>query len=249
MTTLAQQMLAVAEHIGNVRRGTATGGSMTTLIDKDMQEGAEHWAGGTLWMLTGDNAGLCVAVIGNAVNTLTINTTLTTAIAAGDTYAVADRQFPLEQLKAAVNRAYLTIDTTTKNSTATLNNDEVIELPDGVADVRRVVVEDVVNHYWEEIGGYIIFADGKEPSSGDAIELWYPAALSALVLTDVIDDNVNPRWLLYAAAVNLWRWHLQKVNKDDPIAQDMLNEAKQMEAGQRPLKKPLMGKDMIYAGW
>ena len=43
MTTLAETMLNAAELVSNVRRGTATGGSTSTLVDAGMDEQAEYW--------------------------------------------------------------------------------------------------------------------------------------------------------------------------------------------------------------
>ena len=48
MTTLADVMLDVAEILGGVRVGTATGGSTTTLVDTSRTEPAEYWQDGTI---------------------------------------------------------------------------------------------------------------------------------------------------------------------------------------------------------
>lgn len=244
MTTLAETMLNAAELVSNVRRGTATGGSTSTLVDAGMDEQAEYWKDGALFVLDGDNEGLVAKVVSHADNTLTIGSTLAEAIADGDTYAVVEKQFPLEQLKAAVNRALVTVQVMNRDTVA-LNGEKQIALV-GAADIRRVTDDGKVNHFWKEAGGLIEFASGKEPSG--TVEIWYPVHLAAIDADDDVDPAVNLNWLQWAAAVNLWRWYLQRTGKDDSIAQEMLNEAKMAEA-QHKKAVPLTSKDMQYAGW
>ena len=249
MTTMANMMLTVAELVSNVHRGTQGSASTFSIADTTLSEAAGHWTGGTIFLLTGDSAGLVIDGITHTEHLLSFTTIYPPDTVAKDVaYAVADATFPKDRLIEAINRAYTSAEVLTKDTSQTINDDDVIELDAGIGNVRRVVVDGEDSHYWSEMSGYIIFADGKEPGSSDEIEVWYPAHLSELDTDGVIVDEVDQAWLKWAAVVNLWRWHIQKVDKDDPIALDMLNEAKQMEAQYQPLRVGMPAK-INYGAW
>ena len=238
MSTLAELMLDVARLMGTVREGTATDGSETTLIDTLLDEPADYFTKGTLWLLSGDNAGLCAVVNTFSENTISLADTLTAAIAAGNEYAVATPEFPKHKLKQAVlsalkhNPVLLTDD----NLIVTANTKEY-ELPEGVSDIRRVEVATEAsapysftpNMTWREWDRKLVF--DKEPTdTGKIIRLWYEGAHGEIAENADILPSVDVEWLKWMAVVFLYRDMITRINKDNPTDLDLLNEAKIQEA-------------------
>lgn len=238
MTILIDVMLEVARLMGGVREGTATSGTTTTLVDTAMTEPTETYTGGTLWMTSGTNDNLCCIVTTHSYGgTLTIPA-VTSAIAAADTYAVAPPKFPKHVLKQAVNAVLR--DTKVMGSDTTLAvtaNTQSYTLPSGVFDVRRVEIErdDTTgdyerSHHWKELNGVLYFDPEHAPGDiGKTIRVWYAKDHGELADSGTVDNDVDLRYLKWAAVSYLWRWYIQQTKKDDPIAMDLLNEAKSAE--------------------
>jgi hypothetical protein len=232
-------MLEVARLMGGVREGTVTSGTVSTLVDTAMDEPADTFTGGTLFMLSGTNDNLCCVVTSHQFGGRLVIPTLTAAIAAADTYAVAPNKFPKHILKQAVNAVLRDLKVMGSNSTLTVTTDtQAYTLPSGVFDVRRVEVErdddDLDyerNHHWKELNGVLYFDPGHEPGdTGKAIRVWYAKDHGELGDAGTVDNDVDIRYLKWAAVSYCWRNYIQGVKKDDPIAMDLLNEAKTSEA-------------------
>ncbi|NMC80190.1 MAG: hypothetical protein GYA59_12575 [Chloroflexi bacterium] len=258
MTTLAEMMLETARVVGNVFESTATGGSTTTLVDTRLQAEADFYRDGTLWVLDGDNAGLCDVVTSFLENTLTIESTLTDAIVAGNSYAVADGKFPKRMLKQAI-LASLTKEKVMKiNSSLSVTADtEDYALPTGVSDVRRVEVATTasgsyeINYFWREMDGRLYFMKGKEPkTAGRTIRLYYAALHGTIGDSDAINDAIDLNLLKWRGVVHLYRNYMQRMYKDEPQIIDLLNEAKVNEAQALARRvPPTFNRDPIHTGW
>lgn len=263
MATVRDALLEAARHMGAIREGIATGGSTTTLEDTLMNEPAANFAGGTLWMLSGDNDGLCDIVSQYNEGVATIETTLSTAIAAGDEYAIADAEYPKQKLKQAVMAALRFFSSLKTDDTKTVTaNTEEYTLPTGVSNVKRVEVATssstpygfVPNYYWKEWNGKLVFVGGKEPTTtGNIIRIWYEEYIGELSETDNIPDSVNLTWLKWAAVAWLYRDQIKRIQKDNPTNLDLLNEAKTLEAEAKLMAKRhqlvSMPSDPKLSGW
>lgn len=263
MTTLVEAMLETARIMGVVKEGTATGGSTTTLIDTSLDDPAEYFTKGTIWILSGTYSGACDVVKMFNEGTFTLTTTLAGAIAAGVSYATADSEYPKYKLKQAVLSVLRNAPILKTNDTLTITADtEEYSLPSGVFNVKRVDVATsstspykfVPNLFWKEWNGKIIFAGGKEPSgTGNIIRLWYEGAHGEIAESGSILSSIDINWLKWAAAAFLYRDLIKKIQKDNPTDIDLLNEAKTLEAEAKrnAVRGELMSmpSDPKIAGW
>jgi len=258
MTTLVQAMLETAKVLGITYEGTATGGSTTTLVDSALDFPQDHFEGGTLWVTSGTADGLCVKVSAYANNTFTFATS--TAVVATNTYVAATKDFPKWLLKQAALMALrftpiLKIDTTQ----TTVADQETYTLPTGVTDVRRVQVAASssspygyeTNYHWQEVNGTLYFFD--PPAGGYLMRIWYVGYHGDIAESGSLEEGVSQDWLKWASAVNAWRWKMEQIRKDNPVAMDLMNEAKTLEANaERTAKRyqlKQIPRDPIHADW
>jgi len=251
MTTLADIMLDVAEILGGVRVGTATGGSTTTLVDTNRTEPAEYWLDGTLFLLSGTYAGVASRISAYSENTITVPATVGGAIVAGVQYAVAPPKYTFDQMQIAIQRAIdevgeaVAVDITTLVTATT----HTYALPAGVSNVLRVEVASSTTspysfqptYFWEENSGYIYFVPTKAPSTvGAIIRVWYRTPHAALSLySTVVSPNVNQEWLKWKAVVNVYRDTISQTGKDDAVIIELLNQAMAKEKELQMRRKSL----------
>src|SRR5512138_2145230 len=106
MATTESLLLKIAENLRRLRYSSATGGSTTTLIDTTMDEPDQYLNGGTIFCISGNNAGKsCKVTTWTTSGTTFTVPTQSAAFAAGNAYAVCDNKYPREALVAALNRA------------------------------------------------------------------------------------------------------------------------------------------------
>jgi hypothetical protein len=262
-TTLVLAMLETARHIGAAREGTATGGSTTTLVDTSLDEAAELYKGGTLWMLSGNNEGLCDVISAFSENTVTITDTLTNAILDGDAYAVSSKEYPKHKLKQAVLSClrFHPVLKTDDSLTVTADTEEY-SLPSGVSNIKRVEIAAeagtpysfAANLFWKEWNGKLVFQPGKEPGeAGRSMRLWYMGEHGEIEESGTILSSVDMNWLKWAAAAFLYRDQVKRIQKDNPTNLELMNEAKTQEARARLMAKRSklsnMPSDPKLSGW
>lgn len=250
MYTQAQLMLEACRLVTVVYDGTATGGTTSTLLDTNQTDKQGTYNGGTLWVLSGTNAGKCLEVKTQAVGAFTLKDTLTATIAAGNTYAVAEGTFfPKWLLKQAVNHVLKTTDVLNINTTHSASAGECTLT--SISDIRRVLVDGEINYHWEERGGKIIFDD--ENKSGD-LTLYYMAPSGDLATEQTeIPGEIDPNYVIWAAAEYLWRNYIhRKVNDRSKYSLAMKAEAQAnaQTAAQMKRKYALdMPRDPRYSRW
>lgn len=229
--TLRTAMLETARVMGVVREGTATGGTTTTLIDTHLDEPADYYTKGTLWILDGSNMGVCDVVSLFAENEITIETTLANAIVDGDEYAIATPEFPKHKLRQAVLSVLRYAPILLVNDDLTADGSGEYDLPEGVHNIKRVDVGGV-HQSWREVNDKLYFDGNTDPSSG-TIYLYYEGHHGVIEEDDDILSSVDMDWLKWSAAVFLYRDKITRINKDNPTDLDLLNEAKVLEAEAR----------------
>lgn len=251
MTTLADVMLDVAEILGGVRVGTATGGTTVTLVDTNRNEPAEYWLDGTLFLLSGTYAGVASRISAYSENTITVPTTVGGAIVAGVLYAVAPPKYSFDQMQIAIQRALdeMGESVLTDATLVVLASTNSYTLPTGVSNLMRVEVATSSDtpygyqpsYYWEENGGSLYFEPNKAPSTaGMKIRLWYRGAHAAVTLySTVISPNVNQEWLKWMAAVNVYRDTISQTGKDDPVIIELLNQSMAKERELRDRRRSI----------
>jgi len=237
--TLAEATRLVADVVCEMQTGVATGGSATTLADTSLTAPDDFYNGGTIWLLTGLNAGKTAIVTDfvNSTGTFTF-ATLTQVCAADDQYESATASINRQMLRRSVNLALQGMGPVL-NVDATLDGvaDQVeYNLPAGVRHVKRVLVGDGTgtgdysHRQWEEYNGKLRFM-ANLPSASDTITLFYenaPAFLDAD--TDTISDYVPIERLKWEAAIYALRSRVNLVGADDTALASKLGEAQQMAA-------------------
>jgi hypothetical protein len=250
MPTLAEITLRLAREITDVIQSTGTAGAATSLTDTvRLTQPAEHWAGGTLWILSGTHIGKFVMVDDFAANVLgfaTFGTTIGTP-----SYAVASKRFPLDELKKCVNRSLQLENVKVLTSNTTLIGDgSTLEftLPTGVSNVRKVLIKDTSSpaqvypsHHWREELGKLIFDTGYPPCDDYTIDLRYRARHAELtVYSSELNAEVDEDWLHYKAVENLMLWALDAYG-DSPEKKfaRKLQWALEMNKDIRPLRSQI----------
>ena len=251
MATLFSATLDLAKILGSVMESKASEESLTpssALIDTFLPRTPppdDAYNYGTLWFITGDNAGLTAVVTDwdQAPKPTFTFSSMPDDITINNRYAFLDKDWPRDVLRNAVNAALQTIggvpDIYTNASFKTVANQEDYTLPTDVYNVREVEIATSASspyyyqkHYhWDEIDGVIRFKNGyAQTSSGDLIRLTYmvqPAELDDD--SDTISDYVHPDRLKWTAAVNALLWKLPSMGEQSMATNQKLQMATQME--------------------
>lgn len=228
MTTLAGAMLETAKLVTDVFEGVGFVNSSTSeVVDQSLTFPAGTLSGGTVWSVKADKGIAEIKTQGQ--NSFTLTTAQTLAMTGA--YYAADAVFPMRKLKQAALYVLGKIEVPTVNTElfATSGSVQIYD-PDNsllISNVRQVFVDDVRNFHWREQNGYIYFDD---PDLEGALDIYYVTDATVADYDDVLNAAVDMNYLTWSAAAFLWRDYLRKVKKDDPTAQEMLNEAKVNEA-------------------
>jgi hypothetical protein len=224
--------------LGTARSGTATGGSTTTLIDtvnfKNIDE--DYFNDGSVFVLK-DSAGASAApekefsLVTNFVNdtqTATFSPALTAAIAAGDTYGIAVRRYPLYLLIQKINNAlYLEGHIPVEDeSISTVSEQLEYDLPANIAaqDLRQVFVStnsatDAKEYYRPVVNWEIAYATSgaselrlQSPyATGEQFLLKYVTPHAELrVASDALNPVIHPDRVVYQVCADSMRWYKDK---------------------------------------
>jgi len=238
MTTLADATLQLAKCLEIVTESVATGGSATTVIDTTVSEPNDYFTNGTIWILSGNNAGKCAKISGYVGSTGVFTfATMTLLNAALDRYAACPPDFPTWLLRQKVNQGIrnmgglLTFDTSLTSVTAQL----VYNLPATVRNVKKLEVANVKTSplaYADYTGrgreknGTWEFTPGGEPEGGYTIRLTYVPETTLLTAdTDTLNLYYNLNRLGWEAAVEALRWIIKRRAGNDKIYGSLIVEA------------------------
>lgn len=140
--------LRVAQELGITIDGTATAGAVNSLTDtvalQNGQYGDDFFNNGTLWLVR-DAGGLGAAPQGEyarisdfvkTTGVVSLSTSLTVAIASGDTYALANKEYPRDTIINQINKVLRAIFVMTEDiSTITTASDQTeYNLPAALLD-------------------------------------------------------------------------------------------------------------------
>lgn len=249
MATLASATLDIARLITRVVEGTATGGSVTTMVDaafpwrpdRTNAPGDDFYNTGTIWFLSGTLDGKSAVVTDWARSTAQGTATFATqsATASGANYAICDNTYPRYVLRQAVNEALSVIggEDLENTATTTVANQMTYDLPAGVYNVIRLEIAtatsspynyvEIPGDQWREINDDIAFEDFKQPTTtGHIIRLTYRVPLTVLSSdTSAVPDLYDANWVKWAGAAYCYRWRYQQVGQDKPELAQFLTEA------------------------
>jgi len=254
MTTLFDITSIVAELCTDQHfNGIASVGNNSSLTDTvSIPSVPDNWMiGGTIWFLSGLNAGHSAVISANSLGTFTFPAQAQSC-AAGDKYEVCRSTFNQGLLIRAVNQALvdmglvINIDSTL---VGVLNQIEYT-LPAGVGDVRRVengtLPSLVRNYHWTEYNGKLRFDYNFQPAALDTIAVYYKDPHPVLSLdTDIISGSIQPDYLKWCAAV----YALVERENSDPKITAKLNEALQMRNAQDSSGFLDIPRDPHYSNW
>lgn len=251
--TLFDCVYRTMREMGVLIEGTATGGSTNTIADSvDRTESDDAWNGGTAFIIY-DAAGAGAAPQGefdqisdfaNTGGVITVRNGFSTAVAAGDRYAIAKKKYPLQFIRQCVNRALQSLGSipiTDTTSITTEDNKTEYNLPQTPIDLRQVYIQTndddaddnqwFLLHNWTEMvtatGTANILILPIQPESGYALKLVYGANHPDLITyNDKLSEEVPIERVIYTAA----RLALQdKMMEIDPIIQQRINNLRRRE--------------------
>jgi hypothetical protein len=237
-TALSTVTLEVAKILGNVRMGAATTtGSVEDLTDIDFVNPAEHYEGGTIWFIDGDNAGVTRRVEAYSEGNYTFDD-LDNAVATGDRYFAMPAKYTRAMLIAGINAALSDTRVTSYDvSLETVANQESYDIPAGIKNIKKVEIATSTsspynyaeNRSWYVMGGKLFFKTGGVPgTAGYIIRLWYfDSHDSVYDDDDEINDEINTEWLKWASVAYILRDIVSIQENDDAMDLELFNEALQ----------------------
>lgn len=253
----------VAAELGVVVEGYATGGSITTIVDaNERTETDDHFNGGSAWILR-DSAGAgaapenemeIISDFANSTNTITLQSALSEAVAAGDWYALATKLYPLYQIIRQINRALTTIGPVpvTSKTLTTVAGQTLYDLPAvamnlQINDVRVATSSDSDDPDYVTVYDW----DIERTAVGSVDKLYLPDRfgtgftvaidyidyhIGLRVETDQLNERIPKQYLIYQACLNLLLWRKKQpggsgdrtINESVNFYNAKLNEMKAM---------------------
>jgi len=241
--TLGELIYRVAREVVDVREGTVTGGTTTTIIDTvNRKEPDDYWNNGTAFMIydaggagaAPENEYKRITDFANSTNTITVASAFTVAPAAGDRYAVMNRRIPLNILIQSVNRTLQdlgNVPVTDITSLDTADNQTEYELPVAAnTDLRQVWVQtnldDADDYRWEKLFNWYVQTTATGSSdllvfpyqlpSGYDLKLVYVGPHDELSsATSQLSESIYPERIIYRAAYHTLNWMKRKIKPKD----------------------------------
>lgn len=248
MTTLFNATLKLAEHLMVIRNSVVDSGNTTTIVDALRDEVDSAFSDGSVW-LTYDAGGLKAAPEGefsrvtafdNATSTIT-HEGFTSAVGAGDRYAVSNGRYPLDVLISAINRELVKYKSLRYDSTSldVVQAQTEYTLPAGItkSDLINVYVETIKSddndHQWTEVrfdvhestigGQHTLILESEGLGVGYDLMLeyyeWHPRLA---VATDEIDEHIPTALWLDAAAANCEVARMRQYDAGSDMDMEML---------------------------
>ena len=239
--------------------GVVDSGTTTTLTDSERDEKNGSFIDGTLWVLSGGNAGAVAVVSGHGANKLTVPEQ-TNAFAEGDRYALATADFPYWKIRQGIN-SVLGAVLKSDDSLVFSAGDYFYTLPTlpskvvavkFVYDAGETEERDVPSAHWRTSDGELIFDYGFGTEDGNTIRLFYKDEHDSLVdADDVLDTSLPLLKVKWDAIVNVLQWGVRQYKNDaSKMAEEFLQLALQKQAQYGKLQNDEMPKVRYKgAGW
>lgn len=260
--TLFDLTLELARLLNVVTEGFATGGSTTTVADTvDRLEADDYWNNGSVWITRAAGAAPegSYSIINDFATTggiVTLRSTLSATVEAGDQYAIATSRFSLRLLIQKVNEVLGVIEKTDTSTVVIASGQLEYTLPTDVMNLKQVWLQtDADVNDWEPVHDWYVqkSATGsanklvfrRQHVDGYAVKLVYEPYHAVLRLaTDVLDDGINSQYVVHDAAVRCMLWRKARVGDSDNSVNDLLNfyqnlsaQIKQEFPRERPKRK------------
>ncbi len=253
MASLQKAALDLLEVLTAFRKGSATGGSATTLQDTAITFPSGFFLGGPIFFKTGGKAGLSAEVTVDALGpprTLTFVDPGGTAIVAGDKYVAASSDFTRGDLFDAINRTLRDL-----GALVQLSDGQVLIVADqydydlsalsppvhNVLQVHESTLQQAPwdyepHHHYREDGNSLRFDHGWLPDVGAKLRIYWQGDFTDLELdTATIPVYVRPAWLKWAAAVYACLSMFERKGRDDKHLMDVYKIASAEKSRYSPL--------------
>ncbi len=227
-TTLFYLVYRTSRVLNILSEGTATGGSVTTIIDTNRQEDSGRFDGGTAF-ITYDAGGVNAAPQGQMSvidtyiqgGTITVLSAFTVAPASGDRYAVTKKRYTMDAITQKVNEALGQLGTIpyTDTTLTSLASTTEYTLPSANANLDPVEVwyqtntSSAVDNQWAELTSWRV----KHADIGTADTLIIPQLTTGLsimvvynrvhpqlaIAADKLSERIDPDLVIYGASLSL----------------------------------------------
>jgi hypothetical protein len=212
--TTGEMLYKIANNLGELRYGAVADGGMTWLRDPGITEASSIYDTGTLFFLTGENAGRTAVIENWDVDTHIFTFPSARApLRAGDQYAIMPARYSRAMLLGSLNMSLTELGPfqSTDETMTTVDDQEEYTLPlNDAATVQSIRIAasttspynwGVPLHYWRQSGNVVYFDSDFKPYGGFPMQITYTGRHIAVSLDeDVITDQVHPERLAWLAA-------------------------------------------------
>jgi hypothetical protein len=264
--TLSDVLISAFDRLGKLYEGTVTGGTTGTLVDSTQTSQRGRFTDDVIdgvMFVTYDAAGAGASpekeyskISAFAESTGTYSGTFTAAPAAGDRYAWANGEYPIEKMVGIVNEALQDIgqvkcvDTTTLDTDSTDTEYEVSV--DWKYRVEKVEIQgktgDTEDNQWYPIHGwkYVPAAGGTAgrlifesyPYDSRDIKVTYYANHPKLTIySSVVNEHLDRELVVRAVVARALEWNNNRINGSNKYLIQAWNQAEQRFA-ERKLTHP-----------
>ena len=238
-------LLGLYGELSEVVYGVATNGGATTLLDSGLGGADDDWKGGTVFVVAAGAAapeGEFAEVTGyTAVSgTLTFASSgingIGTAPAAGDEYALADKAYPVDWMRGAVNRSLVrmgNIPSTDETLTTAASTTEYTIPGKANVGLRRVYVAQsstasnerwVEQTAWRQELNILIFR--RQPAVGKTIKLVYVGPHARLIdHDDALSTYVHINRIVAETYYLVLKQHMLRKEGGDALLVQSVNNA------------------------
>ena len=268
----------VATELGILNEAAATGGTTTTLIDTvSLTQPDDYWNKGTVWVIydvgaagaTPEGTYTIVSDFDNTSNTATVGTIV--APAAGDRYAIADEEFPLQMLIQAVNKAIrdagdMQVDDITSLDTAAAKTE--YSLPTAAStDLREVWIQTKLNDAndfrWVEltdwkiqrtaVGTGDLLILGQQPPTSRDLKLVYMAPhVSLNIYSDKLSESIHLERVVYRGAMHALKDYRKKTKDNTEWVKEAIDDYERLAATadiRHPIWAPKRKSKVMVLDW
>lgn len=223
---ISDALIDIAATVGPSYYGVATAATVNSVTDALISVDGGEFIGGLLVIASGDAHGDVRKIVSNRDGVIVVDRDFSETILPGDNFFVSP--VPYQRLLQALNSAANSGSAILTDATLVgVRDTYTYSLPAGVSNVLRVAVENSgYNRYWHELGNTLVFSRGKQPAEDAVVTLYYRGRVTLNWTTDEITTSVNPDWMKWAGVAQFWRAELEITHKDNPVAVDMMNEAR-----------------------
>lgn len=246
---------AVARELGHLREGIATGGTTTTLVDTARLQNQyvdDYFNLGTVWILPNAAGGSPSAPVGEyarvsdfvkSSGTATIEA-VSSAIDAGDRYAIATEKFPLDTIISFINAALaeISIENTDLTTVDTASAQTEYTLPTAMLDydiqvwIQRITGDANDNrwrrfHDWyisEPVAGTgtakVLIMRSQPPYAYDLKIVYFTPHNALYASTDELRESVDINRVVLDAAYRCLLWKQAQHGDTDADLARRINE-------------------------